>query len=80
MQSLKKMKIESEHRGWVIDELENWAETFNNDYKNNEEAMEEELKAYHYIHSLIEKFSNNKCNKEDYENILFHLWQSKYDL
>ena len=65
---------------WVISELESWAETFNNSYP---EIMIEENKheneTYEFIHNLIYKFSNNKCTKQDYEDILFHIWQSKME-
>lgn len=44
-----------------------------------EEVIEEEKKGYDYIHYLIDKFKKNECSKDDYENILFHIWQIKYD-
>lgn len=69
-----------EYKKWIISELENWAETFNNNYPDYmEEVVEEENNGYDFICSLIDKFSKNECSKEDYENILFHIWQIKYD-
>jgi hypothetical protein len=66
------------YKDWIINELESWAETFNNDYPDYmEDKIEEENKAYDFIHKLISKYKNNNCTQEDYENILFHLWQSK---
>jgi len=54
--------------------------TFNNNYPDHmEEVIEEEEESYNSILSLIDKYQNNNCTKEDYENILFHLWQSKSD-
>ncbi len=70
----------TEYKSWILTELENWAETFNNNYPDyKEELIEEENKSYKFIHSLIDKFSNDECSKDDYENILFHLWQIKYE-
>jgi hypothetical protein len=66
------------YQNWIITQLENWMETFNNQYPDYmEEAIEEENEAYKKISDLITKFSNSNCSKKDYENILFHLWQSK---
>jgi hypothetical protein len=63
---------------WVVEELESWRQTFNNEYPNYmEDAIEHENSAYKTISDLIDKYSNSECTKEDYENILFHLWQSK---
>lgn len=68
------------YKGWIIHELESWAETFNNHYPDHtEEVIAEENEAYDYIHFLIDKFTKNECSKEDYENILFHIWQSKHE-
>ena len=67
-----------EYKNHIIDRLESWADTFNNNYPDYmEETIEEENKVYEFIHELIIKYKNNKCTQEDYENILFHLWQSK---
>ncbi|MGX1024340.1 hypothetical protein [Psychroflexus sp. MBR-150] len=66
------------YKSWIIDELESWAETFNNNYPDHmEEVIEDEDRSYAEINSLIEKLSEDKCNKDDYENILFHIWQIK---
>lgn len=72
--------METQYKTWVIEKLENLAETFNNNYPEHmQEAIEDERKSYIFIYSLIDKLSKNKCTKEDYENILFHIWQIKYD-
>jgi len=65
------------YQNWIIDELESWIQTFNNQYPSLlEETIEEENIIYNEINVLIEKFSNSNCSNKDYENILFHLWQS----
>jgi len=70
-----------EYKSWIMNELESWAETFNNNYPDHmEEIIEDEEKSYYFIHDLIEKYADDRCTKEDYENILFHIWQSKSDL
>ena len=66
------------YKNWVIDELESWKHTFNNQYPDHmEEIIENENKVINNINKLITKLSNSECTKEDYENILFHLWQLK---
>ena len=66
------------YQNWIINELKSWKQTFNNQYPNHmEETIENENKGYDKINDLITKFSNSDCTKEDYENILFHLWQRK---
>ncbi|HEX9828123.1 MAG TPA: hypothetical protein VGA80_16100 [Flavobacteriaceae bacterium] len=73
--------MKPEYKSWINDELKNWAETFNNSYPDHmEEVIEEEKKSFDEIQTLIEKFSKNECSKDDYENILFHIWQIKYEL
>lgn len=67
------------YKTWIIDELEIWKQTFNNQYPDHlEQIILDEKKSYDNIQSLIDKISENKCSKEDYENILFHLWQIKH--
>ena len=69
-----------EYRNWVISELESWTETFNNNYPEYmEEVIDEEKKGYDEIQTLIKKFSKNECSKDDYDNILFHIWQIKHE-
>ncbi len=64
------------YKYWIIEELESWKQTFNNDTLNyTEEEKEEENNTYYKIERLIKTFSNSSCNKNDYETILFHLWQ-----
>jgi hypothetical protein len=69
--------MKHQYKTWVIDELTSWSETFNNNYPDHlEEVIQEEQKSFETIHSLINKLSNDECDKSDYENILFHLWQA----
>jgi len=75
-----KIKQMNNYQNWIIDELESWKQTFNNQYPDHmEEVISEEKKGYDEIQKLIEKISKNECSKDDYENILFHLWQIKYE-
>lgn len=67
-----------EYKVWIADELESWAETFNNNYPDHmEKTIEDENNTYDFIHTLIDNYLNNTCSKQDYEKILFHIWQSK---
>lgn len=71
----------SEYKTWVVDKLESWAETFNNNYPEHmEDIIEEENQSYELIQNLVVKFLNNNCSKEEYEEILFHIWQSNQNL
>lgn len=63
-------KTQEKKESWqvyIIGKLEGWLLSFA-DWEEDEEA-------YNIIEALIKRFKENKCNKEDYENILFHLWQ-----
>lgn len=72
--------MKPEYKTWIINELENWAETFNNNYPDHmEDELEDEIKVFDEIQSLIKKLTKDKCTKNEYENILFHLWQIKYN-
>lgn len=73
------MKIQQHYKDWVIQELIDWAETFNNKYPDYmEEIIDQENAAYDSIQKLIEKLKHNSCSKKDYDNILFHLWQKNH--
>lgn len=66
------------YKDWILEELKSWRQTFNNEYPDHmEDTIDYENKGYTTISKLIDKYSNSECTKEDYENILFHLWQSK---
>ncbi|WP_194766968.1 hypothetical protein [Tamlana sp. I1] len=68
------------YQDWIIDELESWKQTFNNQYPDHkEQVISEEKNSYDEIQTLIEKITKNECSKIDYENILFHLWQIKHE-
>lgn len=72
--------MEKQYKSWVIEKLEDWAETFNNNYPDYlEDKIEEETNAYNSIKTLIERYSDGNCSKEEYETILFHIWQKEYN-
>lgn len=72
--------MKPEYKSWIIQELEDWAETFNNNYPDYlEEKIEEEENSFNSIQSLIKRYTNGECTKEEYENILFHIWQIQYN-
>jgi len=72
--------MKPQHKFWIIEKLENWKETLNNNYPNYLEETAEERGTYYSIQALIKNYSNNNCSKAEYENILFHLWQAQHDL
>ncbi len=86
MSSIKKFKyyIKQIHfyKNIVINELESWAFTFNPEmeksYYEGTKEYEENVGGYDIVHSLAVRLKRNKCTKEDYENILFHIWQINY--
>lgn len=63
------------YKDWVIDELSSWALTFIDEKDDEGEATS---KSYDLIIKLVNKFEQNSCSSEDYENILFHLWQIEH--
>ncbi len=72
--------MERQYKSWIIERLENWAETFNNNYPDHlEEKIEEESNTYNSIKNLIDKYTNGNCTREEYENVLFHIWQIEYN-
>lgn len=68
----------------IISELYQWSETFNPEnmiYNVNTIDEEDEMEmhqSYNAVKSLAEKLEQNVCNKEDYENIIFHINQINY--
>lgn len=64
-----KKKI-STHRNWLIEQLKSWQETFDNP---GDEAGYMELE--YLIRKL--KYRYKQMTNEDWDNIIFHLWQQK---
>lgn len=60
--------MNKEVKSYIIEELTSWRETWDFDNEETENAHTE-------INKLIKKIKCNKIEKEDYENILFHIWQ-----
>lgn len=64
---------EIDYKKWVIETLESWIETF--DLGNYECDCDAEEHTYEQLTELLERYVNNECDKEDYETIIFQLWQ-----
>jgi len=62
------------YNDWVVYELTNWAQTFTDEKDADGNPTSE---SYDIIMRLVENYKNKNCTKQDYENILFHLWQIK---
>lgn len=60
----------------IIPELFEWAETF--DWELDEDG-EKTLEPYSDVLGLVQRLELGKCNKDDYENILFHIEQINYN-
>ena len=51
------------YQNWILDELESWKQTFNNQYPDHmEQVILNEKKAYDEIQTLIEKIAKNECS------------------
>jgi hypothetical protein len=62
--------MRSQHREWLIEQLESWQETYDNP---GDEAGYMELE--YLIRQL--KYRYKQMTNEDWDNIIFHLWQQK---
>jgi hypothetical protein len=62
--------IDTTYRGWVANELREWADTF-----RDEDFEESEDDAYNDIMDLANRVEHGDCSQDDYENVMFHLWQ-----
>ena len=71
----EKMKIE-EHWKWVYDHLESWCFTFQDEAIDEETGKDENVPPWETLNKLLLKISKQKrLSKNDYENIIFYLWQ-----
>jgi hypothetical protein len=68
MKETEDASLVDEYKQWVIAKLEDWRETFDEDKDDG----------WDKINLLIIKYRNNDCSGQDYEDILFHLWQKIY--
>lgn len=55
-----------DHILWVLDKLSEWKETF----------VDDEDGCWELINELENSLEGGTCTKEEYDTILFHLWQS----
>ena len=62
---IEENKYLGDHENWLISELEDWKFTF----------TDTEDSGFENIEKLIQKVETNECTIEDYNEILFHLWQ-----
>lgn len=63
-------------REWIVDELHYWARTFDDELDEEGEPSSE---AFDFIWNLADKLENDQCDKNDYREILFHIYQINYD-
>ncbi|MFB0946465.1 MAG: hypothetical protein ACI8WW_002945 [Oceanospirillaceae bacterium] len=75
---MKKEENSPAHIAWVADELRRWAETWHFHSYAHEESKEED-DAYYFVKNLALKLETDNCSKEDYDHILFHLWQKLHE-
>jgi len=73
MNIIKKIELNREQN---LEELYEWAETF--DWQLDEDE-EKTMEPYNQVFSLAKRLENRECNIEDYENILFHIGQINYN-
>ena len=64
------------NRKQIVDVLYEWAETF--DVEKDEDG-EKTTKSYDIVWELAQRLELNKCTENDYENIVFHIYQINYD-
>jgi hypothetical protein len=64
------------YQDWLVEELYNWATTFDWEYDDEGERTTASLD---YVWNLAEKLENNLCDEKDYRDILFHIYQINYD-
>lgn len=66
----------------IIQELYEWAETFNPDSVIYNTLLEEEndlLNSYQYVCNLANRLANQQCTSNDYDDIYFHIQQINYN-
>jgi len=60
--------IPREVKNWLIDTLKDWQFTF--------ESNDSDTGGWYALENIINRLESKDCTREDYENILFHLWQT----
>jgi siderophore synthetase component len=68
-------KIKSKKKQ-IARELYDWAETFEHEVDEDDEITTE---AYDFVFDLGTRLENDECSKQDYVEILFHIWQINYN-
>lgn len=72
--------ISTDIKNWVIDSLNSWKDTFDQEYPNmDEETIEDNNDSYNFIENLIGKLESNNVSEKDYEDILFNLKSNYYN-
>ncbi|HBK82931.1 MAG TPA: hypothetical protein DDZ41_04930 [Flavobacterium sp.] len=73
MNIIEKIK---QNREQILPELYEWVETF--DWELDEEG-EKTNESYKQVFELVQRLENDKCDNNDYKNILFHIEQINYN-
>ena len=74
-ENFDKSKFLDEHIGWVVGVLESWATTYEDRASYTAEDDEPD-DGYDNIMELAKKLKDDTYDKSDFNEILFHLWQS----
>ncbi len=65
-----------QNKAQIVQKLYEWALVFVIDL---DEYGNKTTEGLDYVWGLAEKLENNQCTQDDYENILFHIWQINYN-
>ena len=67
-------------RDLIVKELCEWAETFWYELdEDGERSYEQSEEIQESIIQLAERLENNQCDENDYEDIVFHIYQINYN-
>lgn len=70
------IKLVNDNKDLIVEELYNWAETF--DWELDEDGEKTDV-TFKTICSLAERLENGVCTTEDYGNIEFHIFQINFN-
>ena len=67
--------LNPESKTWVIEELTSWQTTFENEV---DEDGDDDDSGWDELERLIDNVKADSCTKDDYEEVIFHLWQHSF--
>lgn len=72
-------RLRPEVKMWLIEELSDWARTWEGEDEEQLMGEEKPISGFDTVMGLVDRLESDQLEQKDYDNIVFHLYQIKYE-